>query len=183
MGAADILDLVRADGWRMSALRAARTLGLPNWMIGAGFVRSKVWDHLHGITRDGPPPGDIDLIYYDAAALSTAREQRAEAALKSLFPADWSVRNQARMHLHNGRDLPYRSIAEAVADWPETATAVAVTLTEAEALHLLAPCGIGDLTGLIIRPAGNGLRNPEIYRRRKLSKGWEKHWPKLVWRD
>ena len=49
----------------MEQLRAARALALPDWCIAAGFVRNRVWDHLHGIVP-ARLPADIDVIYYDA---------------------------------------------------------------------------------------------------------------------
>ncbi len=39
--------LLTQDPVRMKILRMARELNLPDCWIGAGFVRSLVWDHLH----------------------------------------------------------------------------------------------------------------------------------------
>ncbi len=38
----DIINLVAADSWMMDVLHQAEKLNLPNWMIGAGFLRNKV---------------------------------------------------------------------------------------------------------------------------------------------
>ena len=57
----DILDLIAKDEWMMGVLRTARSLHLPDWMIGAGFVRNKVWDYLHGYENIEVPTADIDL--------------------------------------------------------------------------------------------------------------------------
>ena len=54
-----ILTLIGSDAWAMEMLRLARRLGLPDWAIGAGFVRSLVWDHLCGFERR-MPLSDID---------------------------------------------------------------------------------------------------------------------------
>lgn len=43
-----IVELIEADALRMRALRAVRTLDLPDWLIAAGFVRNLVWDNLFG---------------------------------------------------------------------------------------------------------------------------------------
>lgn len=40
----DIVDLVKNDPWMMSVLREAEVLGLPNWMIGAGFSLQNLLD-------------------------------------------------------------------------------------------------------------------------------------------
>ena len=61
-------DLLRADPMRMACLRAARELALPDWALGAGFVRNLIWDHLHQKTVP-TPLNDIDLIYLDQGCL------------------------------------------------------------------------------------------------------------------
>src|SRR3989344_341827 len=38
----DILDLIKIDKWMMDILRVAEKLNLPDWIIGAGFIRNKV---------------------------------------------------------------------------------------------------------------------------------------------
>ena len=38
----DILDLIKRDKWMMDVLRVAEKLNLPDWIIGAGFIRNKV---------------------------------------------------------------------------------------------------------------------------------------------
>lgn len=103
-------------GW-MDALAAARRLALPDWMIGAGFVRNKVWGHLHGFTRDTVPAADIDFIYFDPTDLSKETEQQYDARLRRLFPADWQTKNQARMHKKHWRSSPYKNLEDALADW------------------------------------------------------------------
>ena len=64
-----IAAIIAQDPVGMKQIRAARSLGLPDWCIAAGFVRNRVWDHLHGI-RPPRPPVDIDVLYYDPADLS-----------------------------------------------------------------------------------------------------------------
>lgn len=45
---AEIGQLVAADDWMMQVLAAAKSMGLPDWWIGAGFLRNRVWDALEG---------------------------------------------------------------------------------------------------------------------------------------
>jgi len=40
----DISKIIEADDWMMDVLRAAEKLQLPDWWIGAGFLRNKIWD-------------------------------------------------------------------------------------------------------------------------------------------
>src|SRR5262245_34828741 len=96
-----VADIIAQDPVGMEQLRSVRALGLPDWCIAAGFVRNRVWDHLHGIAPPRPT-NDIDVLYYDASDLSKATEQAHEARLAARLPAPWQVRNQARMHLSKG---------------------------------------------------------------------------------
>lgn len=60
----DVLQMIQSDDEMMEIIRAARTLGLHDWWVCAGFVRSKIWDVLHGFTERTAIP-DVDAIYYD----------------------------------------------------------------------------------------------------------------------
>ncbi|WP_370646549.1 nucleotidyltransferase family protein, partial [Photobacterium sp. OFAV2-7] len=57
--------LLVGDELRMACLEAARTLKLPDWYLGAGFLRNAIWDHLHGKTSM-TPLNDVDVVYFDA---------------------------------------------------------------------------------------------------------------------
>ena len=46
---ADIENLVRSDPWMMKVLQAAEELGLPDWWIGAGFLRGRPGLRLMGV--------------------------------------------------------------------------------------------------------------------------------------
>src|SRR5260221_7689566 len=96
-----VVDIIAQHPVGMEQLRSVRSLALPDWCIAAGFVRNRVWDHLHGIVPPRPT-ADIDVLYYDAADLSKETEQGFEARLSALVLAPWQVRNQARMHLWKG---------------------------------------------------------------------------------
>ena len=60
----DIIKLIQNDTWMMGILQTAKSLQLPDWWICAGFVRSKIWDVLHGYEVRTLTP-DIDIIYFD----------------------------------------------------------------------------------------------------------------------
>ena len=68
-----IIDLIKKDAWRMDILRAARSINLPDWFIGAGFVRNPVWDFLHDFDKQ-TPISDIDIVYFDPNDLSEERQ-------------------------------------------------------------------------------------------------------------
>jgi len=165
----------------MEQLRSVRSLALPDWCIAAGFVRNRVWDHLHGIE---PPraPADIDVLYYDAADFSKETEQAFEARLAALVPAPWQVRNQARMHV--SKDLPqHQSTADAMTYWLETVTAVGVRLEADDTLTVIAPLGVDDLLGLVCRPTEFGRAQRHEYEARIAQKRWRELWPKARFLD
>ena len=47
-----LVDMVRATPWLLEALRAARDVDPPDWLVGRGVLRDLVWDRLLG---PGPP--------------------------------------------------------------------------------------------------------------------------------
>ena len=145
----DIITLIQEDDWMMSLLKCAKSLNVPDWWICAGFVRSKIWDVLHGFDERTPMP-DIDVIYYDQSNVEKGVEKKHEEALNRLLPTvPWSVKNQARMHIANNSS-PYSSSEDAIAKFPETATALAVKLDEGDNVILTAPHGIQDVVNLIV---------------------------------
>ena len=165
----------------MKQLRAARSLGLSDWCIAAGFVRNRVWDHLHGIAPPRPP-ADIDVLYYDAADLSKAPEPAYEARLNALEPAPWQVRNQARMHVW--KNVPqHTSTADSMTYWLETVTAVGVRLEADDSLTVVAPLGTDDLLGLKCRPTAFGRAQLDDYSARIAAKRWRELWPKVQFLD
>jgi len=175
--APEILAAIQADAVMMSVLQQARQSKLPDWWIGAGFVRNKIWDLLHG--RNQTPISDVDLIYFDADNTSRERDAELEAQLTlAMSHVAWSVKNQARMHARNNHQ-PYASSVDALAHWTETATCIAVTLNSLNQLVLASPHGISDLVGLIARPTPNVYGANEMFIKRVNEKKWRARWPKL----
>jgi hypothetical protein len=172
-----IASIIAQDPVGMKQLHAARTLGLPDWCIAAGFVRNRVWDHLHGIS---PPrePADIDVLYYDAADLSKETEQALEARLSALEPAPWQIRNQARMHVWKQLQQ-HKSTADSMTYWLETVTAVGVRLEADDSLTVIAPLGTDDLINLYCRPTAYGRTRLDEYEARIAAKRWRDLWPKV----
>lgn len=165
----------------MKQLRAVRSLTLPDWCVAAGFVRNRVWDHLHGIAPPRPP-ADIDVLYCDPSDLSKAPEEAYEARLAALEPAPWQVRNQARMHVWKGLP-PHKSTADSMIHWLETVTAVGVRLEADDSLTVVAPLGTDDLLGLRCRPTAFGRTRLAEYEARIAAKRWRELWPKVRFVD
>ncbi|PHQ70623.1 MAG: hypothetical protein COB93_05010 [Sneathiella sp.] len=179
MNEADILDLVHSDPWMMEVLAAARSLDLPDWMIGAGFIRGKVWNHLHGFDGDQTVTMDIDLIYFEADDTSKATEKDYDRMLGLILDADWSTKNQARMHTKNDRMTPFQNTFDALSEWVETPTCIAVRLNDDGTLALFAPHGIDDLVNLIVRPTPAFHGKHDVYQKRLREKNWTAIWPLL----
>ena len=162
----------------MQCLEAVSTLELPDWAIGAGFVRNVVWDRLHEFRHRTPLP-DIDVLYFDMVRRTAAEDSELERMLTDLCPGrPWSVRNQARMHRRNG-DQPYHSTEDAMRYWLEKPTAVAVRINRDAEIEILAPFGVECLIEMRGEPTPSGLRKYDQYTARMQAKNWPAIWPKV----
>jgi hypothetical protein len=174
----DIAKLIYTDQWMMDVLRAAETLNLPDWWIGAGFLRNKVWDAIAG--RQSQQSRDIDLVYFNAADTSRESDDAYDINMKQDHPfAEWEIRNQARMHYVNDFQ-PFTSTADGISHWVETATCIAVKSVGGK-LQFLFCYGTGDLFGLIARPTpffATGELLNRFYTR-VAEKRWQERWPEL----
>lgn len=178
----DVIHLIENDEWMMDILQMAKSLELPDWWICAGFVRSKIWDTLHDYEIRTATP-DIDVIYFDQLHTDEVYEQSLEKALVNMDASiPWSVKNQARMHVVNTMP-PYSSSVDAISRFPETATALGVTLDELNNVILTAPCGIEDVLSLQVRPTAHFLETKErinMYKNRVIKKNWQSKWPNIT---
>jgi hypothetical protein len=175
----DIAAMIGRNADMMRLLRVVRELELPDCWIGAGLVRNAVWDVLHGRAVDCVALNDVDVVYFDRANASPARDCAIEMELAARLPGvPWSVKNQARMHERNG-EAPYPDTADAISRWPETATAVGARLSNGR-VELLAPHGVGDLLELIVRPTPAFKGRRDEVARRVAAKNWRERWPKLT---
>lgn len=168
--------ILRRAPLRMQALEIVRALALPDWAIGAGFIRAAVWDELSGFTA-ASAVDDIDVLYFNPLDRGAERDATIEQRLRDIDPTlPWSVRNQARMHIRNG-DAPYRSTEDALRYWLETPTCVAVRLDAEDRFEILAPYGLEDLFAMAIRPTPRGRVRRQEYVARLTGKRWLERWP------
>ncbi|CDO02586.1 hypothetical protein BN988_01057 [Oceanobacillus picturae] len=176
----DIIKLVQGDKEMMRILKIAKKLDLPDWWICAGFVRSKIWDTLHGFKKTTLP--DVDVIFFDKTNIDELEEKRLEAMLHEMLPeVPWSVKNEARMHMVN-HFTPYTSSEDAISKFPETATALGVKLNHEGQIILTAPCGIKDVVGLKVKPTPYFAESSDrtvIYKDRIKKKNWQSIWHKI----
>lgn len=177
-----LANILRNTPWLLEVLATVRDVGPADAFVAAGAVRDTVWDSLTG-RPSTKPYGDVDVVYWaegEPDAASQAHEARLRAALPLI---DWEVTNQATVHAwhwkeHGLRVAPHRTVAEGLASWPETATAVGVRLTSEGELDVLAPLGLADLFALRLRynPAQASL---DVFRQRVAAKRWLERWPEL----
>lgn len=158
------------------------SVGLPNCWLVAGAVAQTVWN-----VKLGNPPDygirDVDLVYFDQDALDRESEQREEARIRSQFrdvSASFDVKNEARVHLWYEERFgypiaPYRSVEDAIATFPTTASAVGIR-PEHGRIDMIAPFGLSDLLDLRVRA-----NKRQITRERYAAKidRWRETWPQL----
>jgi len=163
-------------------LTSAPGLKLPNWYLGARCISQTVWNVLHEFSP-GHGIKDYDLVYYDSGDLSFETEDNHIQQAKRLFrsiPVPVEVRNEARVHLWYPEKFgypidPYRSVEEAIASWPTTATCVGVKYV-GKGFHVYAPYGLDDLFAMLVRP-NKALKKKQVYEDKV--KRWSATWPKL----
>jgi uncharacterized protein len=176
-------EILKRSSWLMRALRAARTVGAPDWFIAAGAIRDTVWDDLHN--RDLTDiPRDIDLAFFDPLDLGEARERTIETQLRTRAPdLPWDVKNQAAVHLWYpklfGMDVqPFTCNEEAIATFPEIATCVGVRLLDDDDLLVAGPHGLDDLLDGVCRHNPTRV-SAAFYRDRLATKDWSTRWPRI----
>jgi hypothetical protein len=184
---ARLADIVRADPKLMQVLTTLRDLDIPDWRVFSGAVYQSVWN-----AQTGRPAGygvrDYDVGYFDPDVSWDAEDvviKRVAAAFEPPLRDMVEVRNQARVHLwFEGKfGEPYtalRNTDEAPARFVAPAFAVGVRLEADDTISVVAPFGLDDVFGLVLRP------NPD----RPLAKGWTKavtnalgRWPELRFLD
>lgn len=180
----DIVQLVKEDEWMMDILETVKALHMSEWWVCAGFVRSKIWDVQHGFHERTALP-DVDVIYFDESNMEEAEEKKWEDQLRSMRPnIPWSVKNEARMHLVN-HIPPYSSALDAISKFPETATALGLTLDEQHKVVLAAPWGIEDVIHMVVKPTPYFQETKErarVYEERITKKNWKDTWNKITCR-
>jgi uncharacterized protein len=182
-----LVQIIAATPWLMRALWAVRSVAPAAACVGAGAVRSTVWDSLHGYSESSPL-ADVDVAYFDPRDVSPQSDAAYERRLAEVEPdLQWEVVNQAGVHLWYEKAFeeavpPLRSLEEGIASWPETATSVAVWLDSDGCIRVVAPLGLEDLFDCVVR------RNPAratvgMFRARVEAKRYSERWPqvRVIW--
>lgn len=144
--------MIRSSAWMMRVLMTVRQAELPDAWVGAGTIRDLVWGQMYGSGFNPDDVRDVDVAFFNPHDLSRDGDEQATARLHDAWSqVPWEASNQAAVHTWYASEFggepvrPLLTIADAVATWPETATAVAVRLNPADAVELCAPLGLTDL--------------------------------------
>ncbi|WP_194763001.1 nucleotidyltransferase family protein [Microbacterium sp. UFMG61] len=173
--ASELAMILQYDTTRLAALQTVSAILGPEYWIVGSFVREAVWDSKQGF-KTFSPLREIDVIYFDPHDLRGSSEQMTRERLARVANnLDWSIKNQARMHIPNGH-APYADIAEAISRAPETASTVAVQLDRGT-LRVLAPMGLTDLMEMRLRLNPRG--DPKVFMRRVTKVERNGRWPGL----
>ncbi|MCW3819113.1 nucleotidyltransferase family protein [Micromonospora sp. DR5-3] len=179
----EVRALVRKNRWLVRALGVVRDSGLPDAWIGAGVLRDLVWGERYGSGFDPSAVRDVDVAFLDPADLSRDNDDRATERLAAAWPEPaWEAKNQAAVHTWYPAKFgscpvpPLRTIAEAVATWPEYATAVAVRLDTDNQIVVCAPHGLDDLLDGVWRRNPTRV-SPQISRQRLARHRPADRWP------
>lgn len=177
----EIVDILLSMPGRLGMLEQVAALELDDCWIAAGFVRNAVWDILHG-KRSSTPLNDVDVVYYNTSDARKDTDGQMQDLLAEQLPEqNFSVKNQARMHIRNGH-RPYRSTEDALRFWPETCTAIGARILAGN-IDIIAPFGVDDLMNLYVRPTSNDPDMVRLARKRCHQRRWMEIWPKLQFVD
>ncbi|NQZ07886.1 MAG: nucleotidyltransferase family protein [Algicola sp.] len=180
-------EMIQSDQWMMDCLNAAADLQLEDWYIGAGFVRNKIWDVMHGYdTRT--PLNDVDVVYFDKSHYRKSSDKDSDKAtdlaleqkLLAVMPGiNWSVINLAYIHLRYDQQQ-FEDSTHAISYWPELPTCIGVRLEDdGQTLSFTEPWGIENNFSLEVKPNLNVGLSPEVYAKRIADKQWDQVWPQL----
>lgn len=163
-------EFVRSQPYMMSVLEHARLINLPDWWIGAWFLRNPVRDlyHHQAIVDFGT---DIDLVYYNSVKFAPEDDRAFDEYFTQKMPwTNRNVRNQARMHLKNW-DEPYLNTRDWIAHRNETATSIAIKLNHDDTFSRYAAYWRDDLWNCICRPTPSNFKEKaDVYRQRRIDK-------------
>ncbi len=178
-----LVDYVTANPVNRLVLERLPDLGIPDAWLVSGAVFQTIWN---GLTGRPPEYGiaDYDVFYFDPD-LSWGAEDRVISAAGSLFRdvrAEVQIRNQARVHLWYetkfGRPYPpLRSATDGLTRFLAPACMIGTRQSATGVLEFCAPCGYGDILGMIVRP--NASDNFTEARYREKAQRWKSNWPEL----
>ena len=151
--------------------------------LSAGVIRNWIWSHLHGQNYDFDQT-EVDVIFYDTEEINQQKSLRLQSLLEVKYPDQiWDITNQAYVHhwykTENGDSIsPLHSTDEALSNWPEPVTAIAVRMDEQHQIEVIAPLGLNDLFELKLRWNGR-LVSRGVFEQRVKTIRFLDRWPQV----
>lgn len=178
----ELLALISEDERILEILAIIASWQLPDSWLTAGTLRNLVWNYL-SISEMEFPSEDVDVAFFDPELSYEASAELAEELAAGHPQFNWEIKNQAHMHRHNFADeAPFKDSLDAVANYPETCTALACRLGASGELDFQALYGIADLVAFKVRPTPKFESSPryqEVFHQRVAKKKWAEKWPEI----
>lgn len=170
-----MLDKIKNSALLNEIVDSIELIKFESLFLTGGTLRNLVWNILHGYNEHYGLE-DCDIIFYNPLIKNRSYEKHIERILHEKCPhINWSVKNQARMHLRNGHK-PYKNISDALIAFPETCSAIGI----GENWNIIAPYGLIDLFNFRVKPTTFCIQNEyHIFINRFQSKRWIEKWPNL----
>lgn len=178
----ELLALISGDERIREILGIIASWQLPDSWLTAGTLRNLVWNHLSA-SETNYPSEDVDVAFFDPELSYEDSAELAEELAAGHSQFNWEIKNQAHMHRHNFADeAPFADSLDAVANYPETCTALACRMGANGGLDFQALYGIADLVTFQVRPTpkfASSPRHQEVFRQRVAKKKWAEKWPEI----
>ncbi|VDG19421.1 hypothetical protein MUDAN_BIHEEGNE_01167 [Lactiplantibacillus mudanjiangensis] len=163
-------------------LKIIQQLKLPQGALAAGSLRNTVWS----ILSQQPVvfKSDIDVVFFDPQS-PVERDLELYQQLQQQYPQyRWQVKNEVYMHHYNfANQAPFKSVSDAIGHFVETPTCIGAYLDGDNALQLIAPHGLHDLTHWICRPVPylrDDADHMAVFKQRIMQKNWQQQYPQLI---
>ena len=173
-GVEELEALVRADRWRMRVLNLLSDLNIDGAYITGCFARDAVWDAAHG--RAPQPIDPVEVTYVDHVRTQPDIDIQLQIELSARAPNKaWSVDNA-------GRSTPdVHDMTDVLRRMSDTTRAVAVRVVQTGKpggiFEVLAPFGLDDVFGMVLRPTpGRSLADLEAEAE---TERWLRRFPRL----
>jgi len=172
----NVLGILKSSNRINSIMQTIRLIKSEELLLTGGSLRNIVWNNLH-LYSESYELEDCDIIFYNPVDISRNYEEQIRKRLEYFNPdINWSVKNQARMHIRN-KHKPYSGILDALIAFPETCSAVAID----KDWNIISPYGLYDLYNLTVAPTKYCMENEiEVYHRRLIKKNWHEKWADLI---
>lgn len=172
--------LVKEQPDFMRLLKIIDDLSLQDAWIVAGTVRNYLWNVLSK-SNELDVTTDIDVAFYDKDIPYEKNQEIQDELMKKHPDFNWEVKNQVYMHIHNSNTSVYKSSRDAVYQYPEKCTSIALRINKGE-IDVFCPYGLEDIEHFVVSPTPyimNDRERIKLYNERQKMKKWDEKYPRL----